>query len=62
VQKLLEAVEHAFQRPVKAVIHPIREGDPPKLVADNSYLRTWFKRSFSTLREVIDRMASSVTR
>jgi hypothetical protein len=42
---------------VNVVTQPIREGDPPRLVADNAYLQTWFTHRFSSLGEVIGALA-----
>ncbi len=53
VQELLSAVEQVLQTPVNKVVHPIREGDPPRLVADNTHLKTWFPHQFCSLTEVI---------
>jgi UDP-arabinose 4-epimerase len=53
VQELLNAVEHVLETRVNKVVHPIREGDPPRLVADNAHLRTWFQHDFSSLTQVI---------
>jgi UDP-arabinose 4-epimerase len=53
VQELLNAVEQVLGTRVNKVVHPIREGDPPSLVADDTHLKTWFQHSFSRLPEVI---------
>jgi UDP-arabinose 4-epimerase len=53
VQELLNTVEQVLGTRVNRVAHPIREGDPPRLVADNAHLKTWFQHDFSSLNEVI---------
>jgi UDP-arabinose 4-epimerase len=53
VQELLNTVEQVLGTRVNKVVHPIREGDPPSLVADDTHLKTWFQHSFSRLPEVI---------
>jgi UDP-arabinose 4-epimerase len=53
VQELLNAVEQVLGTRVNKAVHPIREGDPPSLVADNTHLKTWFQHAFSSLTEVI---------
>jgi UDP-arabinose 4-epimerase len=62
VQELVHAVEQVFGAKVTTVTHPIREGDPPQLVADNSHLKTWFDHRFSTLTEVIQGLAAHPSR
>ena len=57
VQELLHTIEQVFQTPVNTAIQPIREGDPPQLVADNTYLKTWFHHDFSSLTDVIRGLA-----
>ncbi len=53
VQELLNTVQQVLGTRVNTVVHPIREGDPPCLVADNGHLKTWFQHDFSSLPEVI---------
>jgi UDP-arabinose 4-epimerase len=62
VQELVRTVEQVLQARVNTVTHPIREGDPPQLVADNRYLKTWFQHRFSTLTEVIQGLARNPSR
>ncbi|HAA04140.1 MAG TPA: UDP-glucose 4-epimerase GalE [Syntrophobacteraceae bacterium] len=53
VQDLLSSVEQVLNARVNTVVHPIREGDPPSLVADNRHLKTWFQHDFSSLPDVV---------
>jgi UDP-arabinose 4-epimerase len=57
VQELVHTIEQVFLTPVNTAIQPIREGDPPQLVADNTYLKTWFQHDFSSLTDVIRGLA-----
>jgi UDP-arabinose 4-epimerase len=41
VRQLLAAVERVLGRRVTVRVEPPREGDPPRLVADNAHLLTW---------------------
>ena len=41
VRQMLELVEQAVQRPVRVRTEAPRQGDPPRLVADNRRLLTW---------------------
>lgn len=56
VRELVRTVEEALQRKVNVQEKPIRAGDPPRLVADNQYLRTWFADAFKDLPEVVEAM------
>lgn len=58
VREVVSAVERSLGRKVQVVEKPKRPGDPPELVADNAFLKTWFSRPFKTLPEVIDEMAT----
>jgi len=53
VRELLAAVESALQKKLNVQEEPIRPGDPPELVADAQYLRTWFSHEFKTVPEVV---------
>lgn len=53
VRELLTTVENAFGTPVKVIEKPIRPGDPPELVADNTFLKTWFKHEFKSVTGVV---------
>ncbi len=57
VREVVAAVERSLGTKVAVVEKPKRPGDPPVLVADNTYLKTWFDRPFKTLPDVIDEMA-----
>lgn len=58
VWELVHLVEEAVGKKLQVVKHPIRPGDPPRLVADNSYLKTWFNYDFKSLRDVVKDLAS----
>lgn len=57
VRQMVRAVERSLGRTVTVVERPRRPGDPPELVADNTFLKTWFDHPFKTLPEVIEGMA-----
>ncbi|ROQ93331.1 UDP-glucose 4-epimerase GalE [Desulfosoma caldarium] len=57
VREMVSAVERSLGRTVTVVERPKRPGDPPELVADNTFLKTWFDHPFKTLSEVIEGMA-----
>lgn len=57
VRELLAAVEAATGNKVNAIEKPIRAGDPPSLVADDSYLKTWFRHDFKRVPEVVKGLA-----
>jgi UDP-arabinose 4-epimerase len=59
VRELLMTVEEAFGTKVNVVEKPIRPGDPPELVADDSFLKTWFRHDFKSLKEVVGGLAGS---
>lgn len=59
VRELVRMVEGAVGTRVNVQEHPIRPGDPPRLVADNRFLQTWFRHDFSTLEEVVRDLAGS---
>ena len=62
VQELVHSIEQVFQTWVNTAIQPIREGDPPQLVVDNTYLKTWFQHDFSSLTDVIRGLAGRAGR
>jgi UDP-glucose 4-epimerase len=41
---------------------PIRAGDPPELVADNGFLRTWYDREFKTVNQAVREIAAITRR
>jgi UDP-glucose 4-epimerase len=59
VRELLAVVGEALGRPISVVERPIRAGDPPRLVADDRFLRTWFSHRFKPLSEVVPEMAQN---
>lgn len=59
VRELVGTVEEALKTKANVIEHPIRPGDPPSLVADNSHLKTWFKHDFSTVRDVVQNLAKA---
>lgn len=59
VKELLTTVEEAFGKQVGVITKPIRPGDPPELVADNTFLKTWFKHEFKTVKGVVNDLAAA---
>jgi len=59
VRELVTTVEEALGAGVKVVEMPIRPGDPPELVADNTFLKTWFTHDFKTAKEVVKDLADA---
>jgi UDP-glucose-4-epimerase GalE len=59
VRELLATVEKAFGAKVNVEEKPIRPGDPPELVADNTFLGGWFKQDFKTVKEVVAGLAAA---
>lgn len=57
VRELVHTVEEALKVKANVIEHPIRPGDPPSLVADNSHLGTWLKHDFKSVAEVVGDMA-----
>lgn len=57
VRELVQTVQDALHRQVNVVEKPIRAGDPPELVADDAFLRTWFRHDFKSIRDVVGDMA-----
>lgn len=53
VRELLAGVEKELGRKVNVQEKPIRPGDPPSLVADNGFLRTWFDHSFKSVGQAV---------
>jgi UDP-arabinose 4-epimerase len=58
VRALIGIVEKELGIKVQVQENPIRPGDPPQLVADNTFLKTWFPHQFksvsSAVREIAD--------
>lgn len=59
VRELVTTVEEAFGKKVNVEEKPIRPGDPPELVADNGFLKTWFPHEFKTVKEVVLQLAEA---
>jgi len=57
VRELIKIVERTLNRKVKVMEKSARPGDPPRLVADNSFLKTWFRHEFKGLEEVVRQFA-----
>jgi len=57
VRELLRTVEEATGLKVNVQEQPIRPGDPPALVADNTFLKTWFPHTFRSTAEVVQDLA-----
>ncbi len=57
VRELVGVVEEALQVRVNVHVKPIRPGDPPKLVADNTHLKTWFDHDFKSTADVVKQLA-----
>jgi len=53
VRELLSIVENELGVKVNVDEKPIRAGDPPRLVADNQYLRTWFDHAFKSVNQAV---------
>ena len=53
VRQLLAIVEKELGVRVNIEEKPIRPGDPPRLVADNRYLRTWFDHAFKPVGQAV---------
>jgi UDP-arabinose 4-epimerase len=62
VRELIGIVESELAVRIKAQEHPIRQGDPPQLVADNGYLKTWFQHEFKPLAKSVQEVASIAKR
>lgn len=58
VSQLLAVVEKELGMRVNVQKKPIRPGDPPELVADNSFLRTWFPHEFKTVNQAVRDIAA----
>ncbi|MFP5211976.1 MAG: UDP-glucose 4-epimerase GalE, partial [Acidobacteriota bacterium] len=60
VRELLQTVEDALGVKVNAQEKPIRAGDPPELVADNGFLKTWFQHEFKSVQDVVKDLARTM--
>jgi UDP-glucose 4-epimerase len=59
VRELLSIVEKELGLRVDVEEKPIRPGDPPRLVADNAYLRTWFDHTFKSVDQAVRDIAAT---
>jgi UDP-arabinose 4-epimerase len=59
VRELVATVEDAIGAKVRVVEKPIRPGDPPELVADNTFLKTWFSHEFKSVKDVVEDLAGT---
>lgn len=59
VRELVATVEEAFHAKVNVQERPIRQGDPPQLIADDTHLKTWFQHAFKSLPEVVQDLAAA---
>lgn len=62
VRELVGMAEKVLDVKVNVQEQPIRLGDPPRLVADNSYLKTWFSHDFKGLEQVVRGLAQEKSR
>jgi UDP-glucose-4-epimerase GalE len=60
VREVLAIVEKELGVRVNVEEKPIRPGDPPRLVADNGYLRTWFDHTFKTIGQAVRETAAII--
>jgi UDP-arabinose 4-epimerase len=58
VRELVGIVEKELALRVNVEEKPIRQGDPPQLVADNGFLKTWFKHEFKTVNQAVREIAA----
>ena len=59
VRELLAIVEKELALRVNVEEKPIRPGDPPRLVADDRYLRTWFDHTFKSVSQAVREIAAT---
>ncbi len=59
VRELVAIVEKELELRVNVEEMPIRPGDPPSLVADDGYLRTWFDHTFKPVGQAVREMAAT---
>ncbi|MCE5335301.1 MAG: UDP-glucose 4-epimerase GalE, partial [Desulfobacteraceae bacterium] len=58
VRELVGIVEKELALKVNVLEKPIRQGDPPKLVADDTNLRTWFRHDFKSVNQAVREIAA----
>ncbi len=59
VRELVSIVETELGLRVNIEEKPIRPGDPPRLVADNAFLRTWFDHKFKSVNQAVREIAAA---
>jgi len=62
VRELVSIVEKELKIGVHVEEKPIRAGDPPELVADNRFLKTWFDHEFKTANQAVREIAAITKR
>ncbi len=62
VRKLVGIVEKELGLRVNVEKRPIRQGDPPQLVADDGHLSTWFKHDFKSVGQAVREIAATSRR
>ncbi|MDR3570375.1 MAG: UDP-glucose 4-epimerase GalE [Syntrophobacteraceae bacterium] len=60
VRQLVTTVEKELGVRVNVEEKPIRPGDPPCLVADNGYLRTWFDHKFKPIDQAVRETGATI--
>lgn len=58
VRELVGIVEKELAVKVNIQEKPIRPGDPPELVADNGFLKTWFQHEFKSVNQAVREIAA----
>jgi UDP-arabinose 4-epimerase len=58
VRALIGIVEKELNTRVMVQHNSIRPGDPPQLVADNEFLKTWFAHEFKSVESAVQEIAS----
>ncbi len=58
VRELVGIVEKELNVKVNVREKPIRPGDPPELVADNGFLKTWFQHEFKSVNQAVREIAA----
>lgn len=62
VRELVDIVESELAARVNVEEKPIRPGDPPQLVADNGFLKTWFDHEFKSVNQAVREIAAVTAR
>ena len=58
MRELVGIVEKELAIRVNVEEKPIRQGDPPQLVADDGFLKTWFRHEFKTVNQAVREIAA----